>query len=151
LKDYLDDELEKICLLEAKVSDQLISIDEAADIYKQLQYELIQHQQYDDDVFYQHQEVEMPSINNHVICPLCQKSELSIDNKKFISCPKCFLWIDADARQMTLSDLNLCLENAVKQHNCPEIPYFKMFKEQENSNGTLLMICENCDFFFSVI
>ena len=45
LKSYLDEELEKICLFEATNSD-CISVDEAYNIYKQIQNELKQEQYY---------------------------------------------------------------------------------------------------------
>lgn len=87
-KDYLEEELQKICLLEATTQPELkITVDEANDIYKQIQLELIPQSlgEYTDDELLEilskeeldekiSQEAISNNINSYVVCPLCQKN-----------------------------------------------------------------------------
>lgn len=140
LKDYLNSELEKICLEEA--TKDLISIDDANEIYKQIQYELSMEDmnqiideniRFNDDIF-----------ETKVICPLCQKCELK-ETQYTIECYQCQFKLNRIQSNIRLKDLSHLLEDAVTQHKCNEVPYFQTSGSNVDE-FILLMNCDKCNF-----
>lgn len=174
-KDYLEEELEKICLLEASTKPELkISIDEAIDIYKQIQKELIptSFAGYNDEELIEIlKQEEMQELGNqeaisnnsgtNVICPLCQKTNL-ITNGSFIQCKdSCDFRIDMTSMNISLSGLSERLSAAISHHDCNNRPVFQyktniqpgsqdaaFLKQLSGSTNSsfLLMSCDNCNF-----
>ncbi len=145
IKDYLQEELQKICLLEATLNPNLITIDEAEDIYRQIQIEIlpqydIEASQLDD--YLRQLEIEeklfedsiLTSNNNfkQIICPVCQKSNL-IQTQSWLKCQKdCGFRVDSIKTGIDVNQLEQRLEIAMNKHeNCNEIPQFQ-FKTFES-------------------
>lgn len=172
-KDYLEEELEKICLLEATTKPELkISVDEAIDIYRQIQKELIptSFAEYNDDELseilmreemqeFSHREAISNNSETKVICPLCQKTNL-ITNGPMIQC-KNSCDFKVDSATMNLNDLSERLSAAISHHDCNNLPIFQyksniqsgsqdaaLLKQLYGSTNSsfLLMSCENCNF-----
>jgi hypothetical protein len=140
LKDYLNSELEKICFEEA--TKDLISIDDAIDIYKQIQYELSiedMNQIMDENISLKDDIFEIK-----VICPLCQKCELE-ETQFTIECKQCSFKLNTIQSNIRLKDLSYLLENAVAQHTCNEVPYFQT-SGSNIDEFILLMSCDKCNF-----
>ena len=171
IKDYLEDELQKICLLEANSSRNVISVDEALDIYSQIQSELIpisltdinenQIEEYLKNLEEDEQSVREESSN--VCCPVCQRSNL-VERNSMITCSShaCTFKIDMQKSGLTLSRLHARLEHVMGQHACTELPCFQ-FKSAEMFNKSdlimlgqfnaassasffLMISCEHCNF-----
>lgn len=171
MKDYLDEELEKICLTEASASS-LISYDEAIEIYKQIQIEMASNLNNNNSIGNQPDYADyvdttddMIDFNNScVICPLCQKCELNYTDSKFdhIYCKKCSFKINTNRNKspsynnkLTLETLSTLLNTAVSEHNCTEKPNFELIIDDESDNpectSVLLMNCNNCKFMKFII
>ena len=152
LKDYLEEELQKIMLLEAKTSSSLLSIDEASDIYKQIQQELISElndQQIEEILRNEDFEQEMVLQNaannkfHNVCCPVCFKANLKQEFNQ-VFCPNCNFGYDVQKVKIDLNQLASRLDEAMRNHLCNDVPLF-MFR-----NSELLMLCEKCDFMLSI-
>ena len=158
--------MEKICLLEAKTNPDLITIDEAIVIYKQIQAELIPNSNQDEEII--KELLESENIKTSVVCPICQKANI-VQEGSIIYCKNttgCILRINVSDSNLSLNDLVARLEQAVKQHPCNEVPYFK-FKDSLdrsdlallslikpnsiNSSYLLIMSCEHCQFMQSIL
>jgi hypothetical protein len=154
-KDYLEEELEKICLLEATTQPELkISTDEALAIYKQIQNELIpqEYAEYTDEQLSEifesgelieklNQEDIFYNLNKNitVICPLCQKSNL-VEDKSSIICQNvhsCNFKIDIRKTNVDLFELARRLDYSIAHHECDGVPHFQ-FKTSDNSNDSIL-------------
>lgn len=164
LKDYLEEELNKICLLEAK--SESLPLDAALEIYQQIQHELIPLEYTDNQLseYYEYDQLN-EMINNEaiynqlhavVVCPICQKANLKKENN-LIKCTSCSFQITT---QFELSDLSMRLEHAIKQHPCNDIPVFeyKNYVDKNdavlmsqlglssNQSSFLIMSCDKCSF-----
>ena len=120
----MQEELEKICLLEAKTNPNLITSDEAYEIYQQIQKELLP--QYDTnqlDDYLKMLEIEeklfedsINNINNNflsVICPICFKSNL-VQQNSIINCENsCNFKLDVVKTGIDMNQLKLRLDNAM--------------------------------------
>lgn len=169
MKDYLESELQKICLLEAKTNPTFISIDEATDIYNQIQMELLSFKSFKD---INDNEIEdfMRNIENdnqlsleETICPICQKANL-LEANSMIACSatQCPFKIDMNKSGMDLSQLTARLQSLIRQHTCDEIPRFQFKSSDAITNNDLVMLnqftsgkqvsfyliatCDNCNF-----
>ncbi|CAF0703806.1 unnamed protein product [Brachionus calyciflorus] len=157
IKDYLEEELEKICLLEAK--SEAITVDEALEIYKQIQNELIP-QDFDEaqlnDLLKQQEMEEMlnqESItyalsdkNSHVFCPVCQKEFLTQENS-FVYCKnvlknRCNFKISCQETNLDLDKLAERLELALRNHNCNEVPIFQFKTKDQMSRSDLIFVSQ---------
>ena len=117
LKDYLEDELNKICLLEANIES--LPLDAALEMYQIMQSELIPNQ-YSDEQLQEYYEYEQANENMYsevmtVVCPMCQKSSLIQTNKQIVKCNECLF---AMKTNLSLGELALKLNNALDQHAC---------------------------------
>ncbi len=167
MRDYLDEELEKICLLEAKTNNSLITIDEAAEIYKQIQSELLPSSYYDLDdeqleEIIKRQDLEQDLVvaasneaNKIVVCPVCMKSNLTQTDSR-IYCPNsvnnnsCSFRLDTSVVKINLSELASRLQNSTSEHSCHNVPEF-MFENTSESSYCLIMLCDKCGFMQSII
>jgi hypothetical protein len=171
LKDYLGEELEKICLLEAKANYETITIDEAIEIYKQIQSELLELD-YDEKLAKEFLASDAPdetefTSTDQVICPICQKASLFENPSQSIECESNLCNFKLDCSQtttkMSLQYLNSKLNTVVQMHCCNEVPKFEfkpiescspseliLLKEFSSSatlfNAFLLMHCDKCGF-----
>jgi hypothetical protein len=161
LKDYLEEELQKICLLEANTNKALITVDEAFDIYRQIQAELIPSQ-FDDqqieEIIHRQDIEEETAINaiktKSIVCPICMKSNL-VQDGSFIYCKSllsnsCSFKLDTSIVKINIQELGTRLENAVRQHTCNDVPLF-MFTNAEPNSCYLIMMCESCQYMHSII
>jgi hypothetical protein len=179
IKDYLQEELEKICLLEAKTNHNLITSDEAYEIYQQIQQELLP--QYDTnqlDDYLKMLEIEeklfedsINNINNNfssIICPICFKSNL-VQQNLMISCENgCDFKLDTVKTGIDMNQLKFRLDKAMGLHeNCSEIPQFQFKNAQSmdknelvvlsqlstlpSASCFLIMSCDKCQFMEMVI
>ena len=146
----MDEELQKICLLEAKTSHDLITIDEAIDIYKQIQIELISNSfkdindnQLEEILVNIDREEEfiknVTSNSSDIICPVCQRSNL-VELDSMIACKNnskgCSFRIDTSTTKETLKEFAARLDSAIRQHQqeqCSEVPVF-LFKTADRLN-----------------
>ena len=177
--------MEKICLLEAQTES--ISIDDAIEMYKQIQEELIpisfgdlSDEQIEELLKSQEMEDKMNQENilyvsmnkiSQVFCPICQKEFLKQEYPT-IYCQNvvnnnCNFKIDCQETNLDLEKLAVRLEDAMRQHQCNEIPYFQFktknsmdkndlilfnqFSSSPNNSCFLLMSCDNCCFLQSII
>lgn len=173
-KDYLEAELEKICLFEANTQPELkISPDEAMEILKQIQNELIPSGEFSDEqlseILYQEELKEI--INNetiqnnseiYVVCPLCQKNNLIMNGEDVVcrNSVNCTFKMEKSLN-LSLNGLSDRLETATGMHDCNNVPSFqfkndvmenseeaKVLKQMSGSTHSsfLLMSCEKCNF-----
>ncbi len=168
LRDYLDEELEKICLLEAKTNHSLITIDEAAEIYKQIQSEVLPSSLYDlDDAqledIIKRQDLEQElavsastkTAAEVVVCPVCMKANLTEGNF-YIFCPNsinnisCSFRLNTSVVKFGLSGLTVRLQRAMGDHSCHHVPEF-MFENAAESSYCLIMLCDKCGFMHSIV
>ena len=150
LKDYLDEELEKICLLNAK-SNEFIDYEEAMEIYKQIQDELSSSQYYDYDYEIEALTQEFTLNSPSCICPICQKFLLKSDLNS-IYCSNCDFKINArksDGDLLSLECLAQMLNEAVKEHGCSEIPAFQLVSDDDRL--FLMMSCDKCNFMKVIV
>lgn len=162
--------LHEICIEEAK--DQQISANEAAEIYNQIQSELIakivdESGEADREVIDREMSVQEASMDNEriaCVCPLCQKERLVMSNSSVIECRnfqkgQCAFKIDVSRSTIRdLDELATRLQLSAQQHPCDETPKFLFdFIDQpiiashaDNSNS-LIMYCEKCRFMQSIL
>lgn len=158
-RDYLEEELEKICLLEAQTNS--ITIDEAIEMYKEIQGELlptyddkqleeiIQSQQYEESILN-----AVLNNNLYVICPICQRANLSETHEQIYcrNSSQCHFKIEkSKANNIDLSTLQTRLETCVKQHECSEPPRFQFKTSESVTSCFLLMSCDKCEFMSFLI
>ena len=157
LKDYLEEELAKICVLEAKTNKTLVvSVDEADEIYKQIQLELMNDQDVVEEMLRMEQLEVEASLAATVTCPLCFRTNLMQENGH-IYCPnvavrRCEFQVDMRSCGFDLAQLKNRLENRVAQHACSNTPVF-MFESENGGQASpccLIMMCESCGFMQSV-
>jgi hypothetical protein len=172
LKNYLEIELQKICLLEANTNPNLVlSVDQANEIYSQIQNELSAQLSDKDDI-----EIEniLKNIENVdqleldvLCCPVCKKSNVT-EKDATIFCENssnCIFKINNS--KLTLSQLKTRIDMSMSQHEestcCDKLPFFQ-FKNQEtivpsdlvmlqhfttsaqHVSFFLLVSCESCNF-----
>lgn len=161
-------------MLEAK--SNLISIDEAIEIYKQIQAELSASlldpdQELIEEILKgEEAQQNLSEDTSSIMCPVCQKANLIEENNQ-IRCRnsgvRCNFAMDTSRSGLTLYELGRRLEIAVHNHTCNEIPTFEFrsidptnrndvifitqLSCQPNTNCLLLMSCENCNFMHSLI
>jgi hypothetical protein len=124
------------------------------DIYKQIQNELSSRQYENDyevdDGYYLSQDNF-----NSAICPICQKFVLNYmdSGHNYIHCSNCNFKINAykcNGDRLTLEGLADLLNNAVREHNCAEMPLFQLICDDDdnvmNDNTVLMMSCDKCNF-----
>lgn len=174
IKDYLEEELQKICLLEATTKPELkISVDEAAEIMRQIQLELIPAQISDEELIeilrleeqndMMNQEAILNNSSIYVVCPLCQKSSLEQSTPSLITCKNtaaCNFKIDQTQVKCDLNELSVRLQKALASHNCSQVPYFQSRSDivpgSQDANmlmgltgsfrsSFLLMSCDTCN------
>jgi len=144
LRDFLNEELEKICLLEA--DKNLITIDEAINLYKEVQSEML-NQEYED---FEEAWLLSSQANDSVVCPMCQRTKLNEDNyNRVINCGNCGFKISTAQKKLTLAELAFKLQNAVAQHECAEVPYFQYCAESNEVD--LIMVCDKCSFMHCIL
>lgn len=155
MKDYLQEELKKICILEAKTNKSLISSDEADEIYSQIQQELLTERLIEEYAQMEAMEEEMAlnqkSHRSVVVCPVCVKSNLVEDRSSIwcenVSVGACEFKINGHPNGLDLAQLAARLEAACHEHPCLNTPVFMY----ESSPCCLLMACEQCNFTKSII
>jgi hypothetical protein len=158
MKDYIEIELQKICILHANTMQNLpsqISIDEAIEMYNQIQSELLSSSKSFKDFNDNEIEELMKSIENDqqsaledlsrsstVCCPLCQKSNLYEKDQSTIVCnsSKCNFNVDIHKSGFNLSLLNARLESILNEHKCSEIPCFQFKNVNEFNNNDYIML-----------
>lgn len=168
-KDYLEEELKKICLFEATTQPELkITSDQAMEIYKQIQLELVPTSlsEFSDDQIAEIFAIEernekinqkdiIDQMNNDitVICPLCQKSNLIQEDSNIIctNAPMCNLRIDDS--KLNLIGLSKRLGFALNQHDCSEVPIFQFNNMCTKSvkESHLIMTCNKCNLMEFII
>lgn len=152
-------------MLEAK--SESLPLDAAIEIYQQIQRELIPLEYTEDQLreYYAYDELN-ELMNNEtiynqlhtvVVCPICQKANL-VSEQHTIKCANlaCKFHIQTS---LSLSDLSMRLEHAIKQHSCNDIPVFeyKNFSDKNdaflmhqlgltNQASFLIMSCDKCNF-----
>lgn len=160
----MDDELKKICLSEAK---DLVSIDEAIEIYNQIKSEMIEYvnnglsSSLELDAM-QEQEIlekcdQEKLFENRIVCPVCQKQNLNV-NGNIIECANaqsgsCEFKVDASKSDIrNQEELFARLQNVTQQHPCNEVPkfLFRFFDNSDNKNS-LVIYCENCGFMQNIL
>jgi hypothetical protein len=152
LKDYLAEELEKICLFQA-TSNEFISYDDAMEIYKQIQEELSTTEYYDYE-----KEVENMCRKNSdfsCICPICLKFDLKYldNNNSCIFCSNCNFRINttkSNNEKLTIECFADLLNNSVKIHNCVGVPVFQQITDDDGSKF-LILICDACNYMKIII
>ena len=145
----------------------MISIDEAVDIYKQIQNELIPSQfsslddhQIEEIIRAQEQEEELvlnasTLANKTIVCPICIKANL-VQEKNFIYCQNfqinsCNFILDCSKiNRMSLDELGRRLNESIKQHSCNETPIF-MFNNSDMKSFDLMLICDSCGHLQSLV
>ena len=150
LKDYLAEELEKICLFQATSNE--LSYDEAMEIYKQIQEELGSTQYYDYE-----KEIDnicTQSSSFSCICPVCLKFNLNyLDNEKScIYCSNCNFRINtrkSNHEKLTIECFADLLNNSVKAHKCAEMPVFQQIIDDDGTQF-LILICDACNFMMVI-
>ncbi len=174
-KDYLEQELQKICLLEATTQPELkINPDEAAEIYKQIQMELIptSYGEFSEEQLLEilqqeeinemrNQEAVNSNLSTVVVCPVCQKSNL-VQEQNLICCLNpagCSFRFDVMKMNLQLCELERRLKSAISKHECAYVPSFEFktgiqpnTKEAEvlaqlsgsKQSCFLLMSCDKC-------
>ncbi len=171
--------MQKICLLEANTEPELrITTDEALEIYKQIQAELIptSFSDYTDEQLSEileneerleklNQETILNNFNKSLVCPVCQKSNIYEENNMLIcnNISGCKLKIDTLRCLVNLNELDRRLEIALAQHDCSEVPFFQFKARDEDpvlfeqliankdASCFLLMSCEKCNFLEFII
>ncbi len=116
----MEDELNKICLLEANVES--LPLEAALEMYQIMQSELIPNEYSDEQLqeYYEYEKMN-ENMNNEIIqvtavvCPICQKSNLNQTNNQIIKCNKCLF---AMKTSLSLGELSFKLNNALYQHTC---------------------------------
>ncbi len=174
-KDYLELELQKICLLEATTQPELkINPDEAAEIYRQIQLELIptSYGEFTEEQLLEilqqeemnemlNQDAVKSNMNTVVVCPLCQKSNL-VQEMNMIQCLNrggCDFRFNVMEVNLQLSELKERLYSAITKHECANVPSFEfkagiqpntsdaeVLAQLSGSNKScfLLMSCDQC-------
>ncbi|RMZ95081.1 calpain-3 isoform X2 [Brachionus plicatilis] len=160
-KDYLEEELEKICLLEAE--SNAISVDEALEIYKQIQEEIIPNDldeaQLDELLKSQEREELMNQDSiyhalsdefSRIFCPICQKEFLVQENsviycKNFLK-KNCNFRINCYEARIDLPKLAERLNTALVNHNCSEVPSFQFKTKDQMSQSDLILINQLSSF-----
>lgn len=154
-KDYLEEELEKICLLEAESNS--ISVDEALKIYKQIQEEIIPNDLDEaqlEELLKSQEREEMLNQDSichalsdeysRIFCPICQKEFLTQENS-IIYCKNllknnCNFKINANETNLDLPKLADRLNKALLNHNCSEVPSFQFKTKDQMSQNDLILI-----------
>lgn len=147
--DFLEEELLKIFILEAKINPNLITLDEANDICNQVQKELLSSNSFkdinDNDIeeIMKHIENDNKSLEESFLslcCPICQKSNL-FEADSMIKCisNKCEFVIDIKKSGINLSQLSARLKSILSQHMCSEMPSFQ-FKSADNMTSNDLVM-----------
>lgn len=157
IKDYLEEELEKICLLEAE--NNSISVDEALEIYKQIQEEIIPNNvdevQLNELLNNQEREELMNQDSiyhalsdeySRIFCPICQKEFLTQENS-IIFCRNflknaCNFKINCHETNLDLVKLADRLNNVLLNHSCSEIPIFQFKTKDQMSHNDLILISQ---------
>ena len=143
---YLDQELQRIFIEEAK---DMVSIDEAIEIYNSMRnevFDMMLNEQLEQ------QDRDAESEKQQVVCPLCQKANLTMRNGE-IRCEnsgQAGCQLVADAKQSGVSDLDELarrLDEASQQHPCHDVPKFLFRFLDEDLENSLLIYCESCNYF----
>ena len=157
VKDMIEQELEKICLLEAKTSPDLLSIEEAAELYEQIEREILLSimqdeedelnqrllKEYEADQFQLEKSFEDEQAC--ILCPICQRANLREDNGKIFcsnnQAGQCTFGVDKSATSVSILELGKRLEMAMGDHGCMEVPRFQL-----DNSASLRMLCDKCQF-----
>ena len=96
-----------------------------------------------------HVELDLPSAENAVICPLCKLRSLKV-HYNTVQCD-CGLRIDTNRNSLSLANLKAWLEEGVNKHSshCFRPPDFSVVKDFGTSH--LLITCSQCDYMYIVI
>ena len=157
VKDIIEEELEKICLLEAKTRPDLLSIEEAAELREQIEREILLSiiQDEEDELnqrLIKEYEAEQTQLEKsfeadqaNVLCPICQRANL-IENALQIVCEnkragQCAFGVDKTRTCDSIADLARRLESAMSDHACMEVPSFHF-----DGAVSLKMLCGQCQF-----
>lgn len=152
---YLEDELKKICLLEAK---DIMTEDEAIEMYCQMKNELFEsvadiESVIEEQAMAERWEQETLAKTKEVICPVCQKENLEESGKSMIVCKNhnhgmCqFKFNAASSGVRDLDDVAERLQAALQKHPCSEVPKFLFrFLDEADHSSSLLFYCESCGF-----
>jgi len=176
MKDCIEIELKKICILTANTMPNrpnLFSVDEAIDMYNQIQEELLLDNEIEEFMKYIQNDdrlaLEQTSKSSNVCCPVCQKSSLVEIDHSFIMCNsnKCNFKVDINKSGLNMSLLCSRLENIINQHTCAEIPCFQFKNATDFNNNDTIMLnqfvgnkpvsfyllasCESCNFFDVIV
>lgn len=160
VKDIIEQELEKICLLEAKTSPDLLSIEEAAELYEQIEREiLLSIMQDEEDELNQRLLKEYEAEQSHleksfederasILCPICQRANLREDADRIVcqnsAAGQCTFAVlkKTAAGGVCIIELERRLESAMSDHACMEVPRFRL----DDSPVSLKMLCDKCQF-----
>lgn len=156
-KDYLEQELEKICRLEAVTRPDLkITADEASELIRQIQLEMIpveygglSDEQLSEifdaeeaDEIMQREAIRQNDEGGvNVVCPVCQKASL-IQREGVIGCPAqngCLFKVEKSQLDLTLGELAKLLDKAMSCHECTNVPSFE-FKAGIVANSAEAML-----------
>jgi hypothetical protein len=92
-------------------------------------------------------EMLQKSLEEEVICPVCQKTAVQIDSASpdgpFIVCHKCFIRISG---QTSLQNFGLHIQSCVTDHSsaCSNVPQFHVVPEDDNTH--IYMLCAHCSY-----
>lgn len=147
--------MEKICLLEAE--NNSISVDEALEIYRQIQEEIIPNDldeaQLNELLNNQEREELMNQDSiyhalsdeySRIFCPVCQKEFLTQENS-VIFCKNlqkncCNFKVNCHETNLDLVKLAQRLNNALINHSCSEVPSFQFKTKDQMSHNDLILI-----------
>jgi hypothetical protein len=159
----LEEELQKICLLEARTNASLMNVDEAPEIYKQIQLELLQDledTQLEAILNMQDFEREMATSSSaattttQLVCPVCMKGSLQESSSQIFcsraSLGSCGFRVSTAVVRMNLGELAGRLQTAVAEHSCDSVPQF-IFENSSAESLNLIIMCEKCRFMRSII
>lgn len=153
LNKYLDDELRKIWLSEAK---DVVSVDEAIEMYNEQRSEIIElmtAESRESSVLREQDLVERldqealfdSRAGMRVVCPLCFRANLEM-RARAVECPNhaCrFRMNTAKLGVQSLGELSARLLDASQHHTCSEVPKFMLNVLDDPDDADSLFIC--CD------
>lgn len=149
--------MKKICLSEAQRDDEVVSIDEALEIYNQIRSEMVEFMmQQQQDIISSEPSPTESQTTSRVVCPLCQKENLEmVEASGRIECGNCAPRGRCEfkvepGRVRDLDELAERLQAAAQQHPCADIPKF-LFRFLDDSDNGLVFYCESCGFLKEIL
>ena len=150
----IDDDalLEEILYTELQTLKKQLGFSESDDFsfkedVDEIKQELLIEQANQDMGFHLFDELASSQFQCLVICPMCQKNNLT-ETSRGLSCP-CGLHLSG--KQLSLSQVESALSTASELHSssCDAVPLFSV--ESDGDCSVLSMQCINCSFFYRIV